>query len=169
MATTLENIKLPVNPDVSAAEVGKDFLLYINTGTVNVPEWIMVGGQRNSGLKRSAESINVAHKTTGGWTATKAGLRSWNIDLSGLVLLQDVGVRALSMAFEESRDVHIKFEYPDKSYRTGWASVTEFSLDVPHDGAATISGTLSGNGALSALVKPGEGTGSGTTTTTDGD
>ena len=153
MSTTLDNINLPTNPDVSAAEVGKDFLLYINTGTATLPEWQMIGGQRNSGLTRQAETIDVSHKTSGGWSATKAGLRSWSISLDGLVLLQDIGVRAVSLAFEDGKNVHVKLEYPDGSYRTGWASVTEFSLDNPHDGAATISGTLSGNGALSALTK----------------
>lgn len=153
MATTLDNINLPSNPDIGAAEVGKDFLLYVNTGTVDVPEWQMIGGQRNSGLTRQAETIDVSHKTSGGWSATKAGLRSWSIDLSGLVLLQDIGVHAISKAFEEGKDVFLKLKYPDNSYRTGWASVTEFSLDIPHDGAATISGTLSGNGVLSALIK----------------
>ena len=28
MATTLDNINLPSNPDLGAAEVGKDFLLF---------------------------------------------------------------------------------------------------------------------------------------------
>ena len=80
MATTLDNINLPSNPDLGAAEVGKDFLLFVNTGTVSTPEWQMIGGQRNSGLTRQAETIDVSHKTSGGWSATKAGLRSWSID-----------------------------------------------------------------------------------------
>ena len=29
MATTLDNINLPSNPDLGAAEVGKDFLLFV--------------------------------------------------------------------------------------------------------------------------------------------
>jgi len=156
MATTLENITLPANPDLGAAEVGKDFLLFVNTGTLQVPEWQMVGGQRNSGLTRQADTIDVSHKTSGGWSATKAGLKSWSIKLDGLVLLQDIGVHALSIAFEEGKDINIKLQYPDSSYRTGWASITEFSLDIPHDGAASVSGTLSGNGVLSTLKKPGE-------------
>ena len=108
MATTLDNINLPSNPDLGAAEVGKDFLLFVNTGTVSTPEWQMIGGQRNSGLTRQAETIDVSHKTSGGWSATKAGLRSWSIDLSGLVLLQDIGVHALAKAFEEGKDVFLK-------------------------------------------------------------
>ena len=156
MATTLENISLPANPDLGAAEVGKDFLLFVNAGTTMVPEWQMVGGQRNSGLTRQADTIDVSHKTSGGWAATKAGLKSWSIKLDGLVLLQDIGVHALSKAFEEGKDVHLKLKYPDESYRTGWASITEFSIDIPHDGAATLSGTLSGNGALSTLQKAAE-------------
>ena len=42
MATTLDNINLPSNPDLGAAEVGKDFLLFVNTGTVSTPEWQMI-------------------------------------------------------------------------------------------------------------------------------
>ena len=64
MATTLDNINLPSNPDLGAAEVGKDFLLFVNTGTVSTPEWQMIGGQRNSGLTRQAETIDVSHKTS---------------------------------------------------------------------------------------------------------
>lgn len=85
MATTLDNISLPANPDLGAAEVGKDFLLFINTGTTLVPEWQMVGGQRNSGLTRQADTIDVSHKTLGGWSATKAGLKSWSIKLQASI------------------------------------------------------------------------------------
>ena len=145
------SVTLPDNPSPSAACVGKDFLLYINTGTVATPNWTLVGGQRNSSLNRSADSIDISHKTSGGWKSTRAGLRSWGIDLDGLVLLQDAGLEALETAFNEGKEVHVKIKYPDGKYREGWAVITELSIDTPHDGEASISGTLEGTGPLSDL------------------
>lgn len=141
-------ITLPVNPSTSSATVGKDFLLYVNTGTVAIPVWTLIGGQRGASLARSAEEIDVSHKGSGGWGAKKAGLRSWSLDLDGLVLAADSGIAALEYAFQNGLEVNIKLEYPDKSYNTGWGSVTDFSMEAPHDGEASLKGTISGNGAL---------------------
>lgn len=147
-------VTLPDNPSTSAATVGKDYLLYVNTGTVATPVWTMIGGQRGSSLSRSADSIDVSHKTSGGWKSTKAGLRGWSIDLDGLCLLSDTGLEALETAFNAGKEVHLKFEYPDEKYRTGWAAITDLSIDTPHDGEASLKGTLEGNGALSDLTTP---------------
>ena len=38
--------QLPENPSQSTATVGKDYLLYVDTGTSNEPKWTVVGGQR---------------------------------------------------------------------------------------------------------------------------
>jgi TP901-1 family phage major tail protein len=145
------SVILPTNPSTSAATVGKDYLLSIATGELAAIIWTLVGGQRSSNLSRKADSIDVSHKTSGGWKSTKAGLKEWSIDLSGLALLQDAGLEALEQAFNASQDIYLKFKYPDGTYRTGWASITELSIENPHDGAATLKGTLSGIGALSEL------------------
>jgi TP901-1 family phage major tail protein len=150
----LFGVTLPTNPSPSTATAGKDFLLSVNTGTAAAPAWTLIGGQRGSSLTRKANSIDVSHKTTDGWSSKKAGLKSWAIDLSGLILLQDAGLQALENAFNAGIDVNLKFQYPDLTYRTGWAAITDFSFDNPHDGAATLKGTLEGNGALSNLVTP---------------
>jgi TP901-1 family phage major tail protein len=149
-------VNLPVNPSPSSASVGKDFLLYVNTGEVEDPVWTLIGGQRSSNLSRTADSIDTSHKTSGGWKSSKAGLRGWSIDLDGLVLLQDEGLQALEAAFDQGLEVNVKFEYPDKKYRTGWAAITDLSIDTPHDGEASISGTLEGNGPLSELKEDAE-------------
>jgi len=142
-------ITLPTNPSVSSASVGKDFLLSVNTGTVETPVWTLIGGQRGTSLSRSADEIDVSHKTTGGWKSVKAGLRSWSIDLDGLVLLADAGLAALEYAFMTSAEINVRLLYPDGSYQIGWGSLTDFSMDTPHDGEATLKGTIGGNGALS--------------------
>lgn len=144
-------VTLPDNPSTSTATVGKDYLLYINTGSTTTPTWTLIGGQRGGSLSRSAESIDASHKTSGGWATKRTGLKSWSLDLDGLILLQDAGLEALEAAFDEGKDVHVKFEYPDGKYRDGWAVITELSIETPHDGEATLSGKLEGNGPLSEL------------------
>jgi len=145
---------LPEMPDVSKATVGKDYLLSVNTGTVEIPVWILVGGQRSSTLSRTASSISVESKTTGGWKATLPGLKGWGVDLDALALLNDPGLEVLEQAFDEGKPVHVQFQYPDLKYRTGWATLTDFSLDTPSDKEAALKGKLEGNGALSAMTTP---------------
>lgn len=147
-------VTLPDNPSTSSATVGKDYLLYVNTGTATEPVWTLIGGQRGSSLSRSADSIDTSHKTSGGWKSSLAGLRGWSIDLDGLVLLNDTGIEALETAFNAGKQVNVKFEYPDGKYRSGWAAITDLSIETPHDGEASLSGTIEGNGALSDLTEP---------------
>ena len=98
-----------------------------------------------------------------------AGLRNWSIDLESVVLLNDEGAHYLEAAFNAGHQVHLKFEYPDKSYYTGWGSITEFSLKTQHDDVATISGTISGDGPLSELQRDEEEPGGETGGTEPGD
>lgn len=150
MSIKAEN--LPTNPNLSTATVGKDYLLMINTGSYETPTWTTVGGQRNSKLTEKADSIDVSDKASDGWSSKLAGMKSWSVDLSGLVMLNDTGVDAMEVAFRAGKTIDIKLQYPDKSFQRGWAAITEFSKDVPHDGAATLSGTLEGNGPISPVT-----------------
>lgn len=136
----------------SNATAGKDYLIYLNTGTSEAePTWTLLGGQRSGDLSREADEIDASHKTSGGWKSTLPGLRSWSIDLESVYLKDDTGAKFLEEAFLLGKQVNVKFEYPDKSYVTGWGSVTECSLSTPHDDVATLSGTIKGDGALSEL------------------
>ena len=148
MATTF-----PKRTNESAdATVGKDYLIYLNTGaTEAAPTWTLLGGQRSGDLTRQADEIDASHKTSGGWKTTLPGLRSWSIDLESVYLAGDAGAKFLEASFLAGKQVHVKFEYPDKSYVTGWGSVTECSLSTPHDDVATIKGTISGAGPLSEV------------------
>lgn len=142
----------------SNATAGKDYLIYLNTGTSEAaPTWTLLGGQRSGDLSREADEIDASHKTSGGWKSTLPGLRSWSIDLESVYLKDDTGAKFLEEAFLVGKQVNVKFEYPDKSYVTGWGSVTECSLSTPHDDVATLSGTIKGDGALSELKSAGTG------------
>lgn len=134
----------------STATAGKDYLIYLNTGTTEAaPTWTLLGGQRSGDLNREADEIDASHKTSGGWKSTLPGLRSWSIDLETVYLAGDAGAKFLEAAFLAGKQVHVKFEYPDKSFVTGWGSITECSLSTPHDDVATLKGTISGDGPLS--------------------
>lgn len=138
----------------STATVGKDYLIYLNTGTTEAtPTWTLLGGQRSGDLNREADEIDASHKTSGGWKSTLPGLRSWSIDLETVYLAGDTGAKFLEAAFLAGKQVHVKFEYPDKSFVTGWGSITECSLSTPHDDVATLKGTISGDGPLSEQTK----------------
>lgn len=138
----------------STATAGKDYLIYLNTGaTEAAPTWTLLGGQRSGDLNREADEIDASHKTSGGWKSTLPGLRSWSIDLETVYLAGDTGAKFLEAAFLAGRQVHVKFEYPDKSFVTGWGSITECSLSTPHDDVATLKGTISGDGPLSEQSK----------------
>lgn len=137
---------------VDTATAGKDYLLYVNTGaTEAAPTWTIIGGQRGADLGRSSEEIDASHKTSGGYKKTIPGLKSWSIDLEAVYLIGDAGARFLEAAWEAGKQVHIKFEYPDRSYRTGWAALNECNLSTPHDDVASLKGKLNGDGPLSAL------------------
>ena len=138
----------------STATAGKDYLIYLNTGTTEAaPTWTLLGGQRSGDLNREADEIDASHKTSGGWKAALPGLRSWSIDLETVYLAGDTGAKFLEAAFLAGKQVHVKFEYPDKSFVTGWGSITECSLSTPHDDVATLKGTISGDGPLSEQSK----------------
>lgn len=138
----------------STATAGKDYLIYLNAGTTEAaPTWTLLGGQRSGDLNREADEIDASHKTSGGWKSTLPGLRSWSIDLETVYLAGDTGAKFLEAAFLAGKQVHVKFEYPDKSFVTGWGSITECSLSTPHDDVATLKGTISGDGPLSEQSK----------------
>jgi TP901-1 family phage major tail protein len=144
-------MNLADNPSTSNATVGKDYLAYINTGTVDIPDWTLIGGQRGASLGMSADEIDVGNKGSGGWSAKLAGNKSWNLDLDGLLLLNNDGIEALRRVFNQSKQANIKLRYPDNNYQIGWASVTDFSSEAPHDGEASLKATLNGVGPISNI------------------
>lgn len=151
----MSEYNFPTRTDAtSTATAGKDYLIYLNTGTTEAaPTWTLLGGQRSGDLNREADEIDGSHKTSGGWKSTLPGLRSWSIDLETVYLAGDTGAKFLEAAFLAGKQVHVKFEYPDKSFVTGWGSITECSLSTPHDDVATLKGTISGDGPLSEQSK----------------
>lgn len=147
--------KLYKPAETAMPTAGKNYLIYLNIGTDETTnaKWLVLGGQRSGDLSRKADSIDASSKDSGGWKVTIPGMKEWSIDLETLLMPNEESLVLLEQAFLKDEKVHIKFEYPDKSYMTGLASITELSLGTPHDDVATYKGSLNGAGPLSELKK----------------
>ena len=130
------------------AERGIDFLIYVNLGTVAAPSWTLVGGQRDATLNRSMEPIDITAKDNYGWADTLDGVKEWSIDFNWLYSQTDTGVAKLEDAYTNGDQVNIKMETPGAEIYSGLGYITELTLEVPYEDAATYSGTITGAGAL---------------------
>lgn len=163
--TTEQLANLPVMPENTTALPGKDTVLYIALDST--PTWLLLGGQRNSPISRKADSIDGTHKASGDYAEKLPGMLSWSISYDGLYVANDDAVAVLDDRFKNRKPVFVREEYPDGSYRTGWASVTQMDEDHSYNGVSTLKTTLEGRGAISdiqTIATPTLGKASGTAT-----
>lgn len=141
--------ELAVNSDAAVAEVGKDIILSINSGTSVEPVWSILGGQKSSDIKQKADELDTSSKTSSGFKTTKVGLKSWGLEIAALTILDDTALGVMEQAYQEGKAINIKQEYSDGTGQTGWAVITEMSLSTSYDGASELAATLVGDGELS--------------------
>lgn len=132
---------------MSKKVAGVDVLLKIKKeeGT-----FVAVGGQKGASLSRSAETIDVSDKTSGGWAESIMGLKSWSVDCEGFVVLGDEAYELLEGAFENRTPLEVEIKVGgDTGYtRTGKAVITDFPEDYAQDSAVTFSLSLQGASPL---------------------
>lgn len=134
---------------MSRKVAGVDVLLKVkdNTGMV------AVGGQKGASLSRSAETIDVSDKTSGGWAESIMGLKSWSVDCEGFVVLGDKGYDLLEEAFENRTpvEVEIKIGEEDGYTRKGKVVITDFPEDYAQDNAVSFTVSLQGASPLTKV------------------
>ena len=125
---------------------GVDVLLKVDIDGTKKPE----RKQKGASLSRSAETIDVSDKTSGGWSESIMGLKSWSLDCEGFVTLGDEGYEKLHDAFDnrEALDVEIKVGETGGYTYTGKVVITDFPEEFPMDDACTFSVSLQGASAL---------------------
>ena len=149
MALTEEQISnLPVMDDNIKAVAGKDTLLLIGKST-DQNEFLLLGGQRNNPLSRKADSIDATSKDSGDFSDKLPGMLSWSMSYEGLFILNDNAYEIVDYCYTHRKPVFIRQEYPDGSYRTGWATITQLDEDHSYNGVSTLKITLEGKGAIS--------------------
>ena len=125
---------------------GVDVLLMVEVGG----EKVAIGGQKGASLTRSAETIDVTDKTSGGWAESIMGLKSWSIECEGLVTLGDDGLEHLHTCFDNGTLIDAAIEVGGNegySYK-GKVLITDFPEEYAQDDAVTYSVTLQGASAL---------------------
>ena len=125
---------------------GVDVLLKVDIDGVKKP----IGGQKGASLSRSAETIDVSDKTSGGWSESIMGLKSWSLDCEGFVTLGDEGFEHLHTAFDERKplSVELKVGGAEGYTYTGEVVITNFPEEFPMDDAISYSLTLQGASPL---------------------
>lgn len=113
----------------------------------------VVGGQTGASLNRSANTIDTSDKTTGGWSTSIAGLKSWSIEAEGFVSLGDMGQEMLEEAFDNREPVFAEIrigasDNADGITYTGEAAITDLSNEFSQDDAVSFSVSLEGASPL---------------------
>lgn len=127
---------------------GIDFLVKVNTGTAEVPEYTAVGAQRGASLSLSGEVLDKTSKQSDGWTESLSGMKSWSISTDGLLILDDAGYLALETAYMNGENVVVQMHTKSGALYEGQAIITTIDLDAPYDDLASYSVELTGAGAL---------------------
>lgn len=131
-----------INGTLNAVLSGSDKILHSTSATLTV----------------NANLADTSTKDDGGWSTHLKGRRDWSISVDGLYDTTGDGLTPdaiLSAIIDRTADTVIEFTTDDPTNSDGWTGNGTFS-DVTITGASeeaiTFSTTITGNGALSAIL-----------------
>ena len=107
----------------------------------------LIGGQQDCSINRETETSDVTTKHSGIWSEAEAIGLSWSVDLNGLVVVGDAGLKALETAWENLQQVDVKYG-TSTNYKSGKAIITSLSSNSANKEKTTYSVSLQGVGAL---------------------
>ena len=107
----------------------------------------LIGGQQNCSINRETETSDTTTKDSGVWSEADAIGLSWSVDLDGLVVVGDEGLKALETAWESLQQVDVKYG-TSSNYKSGKAIITSLSSNSANKEKTTYSVSLQGVGAL---------------------
>ena len=107
----------------------------------------LIGGQQNCSINRETETSDTTTKDSGVWAEAEAIGLSWSVDLDGLVVVGDEGLKALETAWENLQQVDVKYG-TSSNYKSGKAIITSLSSKSANKEKTTYSVSLQGVGAL---------------------
>jgi len=131
---------------------GIDFVLKVNTGTIDIPVYSILGGQRGATLNRSVDTIEVTTKHSNNWKEFLPSIGEWSIDADGLVVDSDVAFNELERCFMDRANLLIELTTPGGKTYKGTVIITDFPIELPYDDAVTYSAKLNGTGELTAVA-----------------
>jgi len=128
-----------------ANEVGGiDILIYVKIASVLT----LVGGQRGATISHKTEIADAKHKSSGAWQNKVQTFLDWSISGDAVIIENDACRTELRRAWRARENVEVEIQYPDNVREYGSAVIADLSDNAPHDGVATMTIQLDGDGAL---------------------
>lgn len=114
---------------------------------------VAIAAAKSCTLNINTDTPDASSKSSGGWAQHIQGLRSWDVSFDGLY--DPTGTLSFEQLYDEINgrtSVVMELAQIDGTgggevYR-GTASVTSVSINAEMEAPVTLSGTLTGNGAL---------------------
>ena len=127
---------------------GVAFIIAVNTGTEGSPVYTDIGGQRSASLSLNLGESDVTSKDSANWSESLPTIRDWSVDFDGLLLEADAGYAELEDKFFNRTALQVRLTTAAANTYIGLCNLSSLSQDAPHDGEASISGSLKGTGPL---------------------
>ena len=127
---------------------GADVLIFVNTGTGELPQWTKVAGQRDASVDRTGSTIDMNSKDNSDWEMAEVGRNSWTITCDALYAPADAGVAALKEAWRNRKKVKVQVQEVGTAVEEGDAIITSFNTSHPDGDNSALSVTLQGAGPL---------------------
>jgi TP901-1 family phage major tail protein len=125
---------------------GSDILLFVNTGTPELPSYEAVGSQRDVTFEENTEEIDVSSKDQREMRVI-AGRYSANISLDALYVPDDAAFTALQDAMRNGTLILVQRQEAGVALEEADALITSMSSSFPDQGEGTISISLTIDGA----------------------
>jgi predicted secreted protein len=114
----------------------------------------LLAESRSFSLHFTQGSIDVTSRDNNAWADFLVGRRDWSIDFDGLYIYDDVAQKVLRSHFTDQSPAALTciITMPDGATFTGEAILESMDYVGPYDDALTFSGSLKGQGAITASV-----------------
>lgn len=112
---------------------------------------VVLGGQLNATLSRSAKSIDITNKIDDEWSKYLTSIKSWRVECGGLYVKNSVAFEVLQDAFMSNTPVEVEVKLDNLVY-TGRALITDFPLNAVFDTTFKYTVRLLGDGELKTNV-----------------
>ena len=135
---------------------GKDVMLYVNTGTAQLPVWTAVCSSTGHTLNITTELLDARTKCDGDWAIKlPGGIKSWSVDFDALDTSGQTFTPHDLIAWQlENRQfmVRLRSNATGSTGYQGTVMIESSSLSAPVDGWSSINLSVQGTGALTQFV-----------------
>lgn len=114
---------------------GLDVILSVNNKKL--------GGQHNAILGRTMSPIKITNKINGEWEKSLSGIKTWNLNCTGLIVKDEEAFEELEECFSAGTAIDVTLS-DDKISYTGTALITNFPVSAPYNQSFSYSITLLG-------------------------